>query len=109
MKVGIYSLLTPLPSLVGNGYIIYMATDSDGSKGNCNCRRNSHGNSWIFAIAVLLPETILEGTLLRSFHWVSNKEIPILTFAAEHVYIDATHTAELKLQSTYIFLCELVC
>jgi hypothetical protein len=24
MKVGIYSPLTPLPSLVGNGYIIYL-------------------------------------------------------------------------------------
>jgi hypothetical protein len=51
----------------------------------------------------------IHGSLPYFFHWVSNEEIPTLTFAAEHVYIDATHTVELKLQSTYIFLCELVC
>jgi hypothetical protein len=68
MKVGIYSSLTPLPSLCGNGYIIYDPTDSDAAKWSCNCRRNSHGNSWIFTIAVLLPAAILERMLLGSFH-----------------------------------------
>jgi hypothetical protein len=105
MKVGIYSPLTPLPSLVGNGYIIYLTTDSDATKWNCNCSRNSHGNSWIFAIAVLLSQTILEGTLLGSFHWRSNEEIPTLTFLAECVYIDSTRTAEHKL-SVHIYFLE---
>jgi hypothetical protein len=86
---------------VGNGYIIYKATDSDAAKWSCNCRRNSHGNSWIFTIAVLLPEAILERMLLGSFHWVSNEEIPTLTFAGECVYIDSAHMPELKVQSTY--------
>jgi hypothetical protein len=59
MKVGIYSPATPLPSLVGNGYIIYLATDSDGSNGTATAEGTTHGNSWIFAIAVLLPEHVL--------------------------------------------------
>ena len=79
MKVGIYSLLIHYQALVGNGYIIYSSTDSNGSKGDCNDDRNSHGNSWIFAALVLPLEQILEARLLESFHWVSIEEIPMLT------------------------------
>jgi hypothetical protein len=68
MKVGIYSPVTPLPTLWGTGYIIYDSTDSDAAKWNCNCRRNYPWNSWIFAIAVLLLEHVPERMLLGSFH-----------------------------------------
>jgi hypothetical protein len=85
MKVGIYSPLTSLPSLVGNGYIIYKATDADAAKWSYNCRRNYPWKSWIFAIAVLLPEHVLGRMLLGSFHWVTNEEIPTLTLTAECV------------------------
>jgi hypothetical protein len=78
MKVGIYSPLTPLPSLVGNGYIIYLLLILMLLKGTATAEGTTHGNSWIFAIAVLLP--VDSGRmLLGSFHWRSNEEIPTLT------------------------------
>jgi hypothetical protein len=62
-----------------------------------------------FALAVLLWWTVLEGTLLGSFHWESNEEIPILTFLAECVYIVSTCTEEQQSKNHLFFLCELVC
>ena len=78
-KVGIYSLLTHYQALVGNGYIIYDSTDSDTAKGDCNCSRNSHGNSWICSMAVLCLQGILEARLLESFCWDPIRGIPMLT------------------------------
>jgi hypothetical protein len=79
-KVGIYSLLTPLPSLVGNGYIIYLSLlIPTRLNGTATAIGTTHGISWIFALQFFFLWTILEETLLGSFHWWSNEEIPILT------------------------------
>jgi hypothetical protein len=109
MKVGIYSPVDPLPSLVGNGYIIYLTTDSDAAKWNYNCNRNSHGISWIFPIAVLLLWTVPEETLLGSFHWWSNEEIPILTLRVRSFYMERDRSKEQQSENHLFFLCELVC
>jgi hypothetical protein len=67
MKVGIYSPLTPLPSLVGNGYIIYLTTDSDALKGTATAigtPMEFHGS---LPLQFFFQRTILEETLLGSF------------------------------------------
>ena len=84
-------------------------TDSDTAKGECNCGRNSHGNSWIFAIAVLLLQQILEAMLLESFHWMPIGEIPVLILWGEHAYLECNHSKLKKSKNHFIFLCKLVC
>jgi hypothetical protein len=68
----------------------------------------THGNSWIFTIAVLLPEHILGRMLLGSFHWVSNEEIPTLTLAVEHACSSWDLTPLSMEINHFIFLCKLV-
>jgi hypothetical protein len=71
-------------------------------KGDCNCRRNYPWNFMDLSIAVLLPVAILEGTLLGSFHWRSNEEIPTLTLTAGMcLHGHAIICLQFKLQSTY--------
>jgi hypothetical protein len=41
-----------------------------------------------FALAVLLLWTVPEETLLRSFHWWPNEEIPILTLMVRSFCIE---------------------
>jgi hypothetical protein len=89
--------------------LIYLDIDSDAAKGNCNCNRNYPWNFMDFALAVLRLWTELEETLLGSSHWESNREIPILTFLVERVYIDSARTEEQQSENHLFFLCELVC
>jgi hypothetical protein len=72
---------------------------SNGSKGNCNCRRNYPWNSWIFALAVLLPQWILEAMLLGSFCWVSNEEILTLTLIVCGFCIECNRSLQFNIDS----------
>jgi hypothetical protein len=47
-----------------------------------------------FALAVLLLWTVLEETLLGSFHWWSNEEIPILTLMVRSFCIERDRSKE---------------
>jgi hypothetical protein len=69
----------------------------------------THGNSWTFAIAVLLWEHVLGGMLLGSFHWWSNEEIPTLTLMVWSFCIERDHSKPQQSKNHFIFLCKLVC
>jgi hypothetical protein len=84
-------------------------TDSDAAKWNYNCNRNFQANSWIFPIAVLLLWPVPEETLLGSFHWWSNEEIPILTLMVRSLCSERDRSKEQQLKNHLFFLCELVC
>jgi hypothetical protein len=62
-----------------------------------------------FALAVLLLWTVLEETLLGSFHWVSNEEIPIFILMVRHLYMERDCSKEQQSDNHLFFLCELVC
>ena len=78
-------------------------------KGTATAEGTTHGNTCICSITILCLEGILEGTLLGSFHWRSNEEIPTLTLTAECAYLDCNHTLQFISGVHPLFLCKLVC
>ena len=84
-------------------------SDSDAAKWNYNCNRNFQANSWIFPLAVLPLWPVPEETLLGSFHWWSNEEIPILTLRVRSFYMERDHSKEPQPENHLFFLCKLVC
>jgi hypothetical protein len=62
-----------------------------------------------FALAVLLLWTVPEETLLGSFHWWSNEEIPTLTLRVRSFYMERDRSKEQQPENHLFFLCELVC